>query len=334
MASSERLSWPDRVRAQRAGTLTVVEPERAATVLLLRDAPASEAAPGPHVYLLRRRASMAFAAGMYAFPGGRVDPRDADPATDTGWSGPDATQWAERLGCGTAERARAIVCAAVRETFEESGVLLAGPDASTVVSDTEGPDWHADRMALLEHHTSLSELLARRRLVLRSDLLAAWARWITPAFEERRFDTYFFVASVPAGQYPQDLSGEADHTLWAAAADAVRAYDEGEAAMLPPTHTSLREVAAHRGGAARVLDAAERRPITPITPWAVLEESPDGEPRTTLEWDGPTPGRWSPSTLARRNDSPGQDPPGHRPASPAHPASPARTAPTRGEEHH
>src|SRR3954469_25714240 len=142
--------WPERIRLLSAGELTPVTPRPAATVLLLRDGP--DGAPGgqdgehgangdpygtdgdgdrgahaagPAVYMLRRRASMAFAGGAYAYPGGGVDPRDERMVA---WAGPSRAQWARRLGLdeSDATQAQAIVCAAVRETFEEAGVLLAG----------------------------------------------------------------------------------------------------------------------------------------------------------------------------------------------------------------
>src|SRR6478735_8924674 len=109
--------WPDRIRALAAGELVPVTPRRAATVLLLRDADT-----GPEVHMLRRRTSMAFAGGAYAYPGGGVDPRDEQPVR---WAGPALEEWAERLGLDDPAQAQAVVCAAVRETFEEAGVLLA-----------------------------------------------------------------------------------------------------------------------------------------------------------------------------------------------------------------
>ena len=111
----------EQARAFAAGERTPAEPRDAATVVLMRP---GTTATGPEVYLLRRQASMAFAAGMCVFPGGGVDPRDFDHAV--AWAGPAPAEWAERLGTDEAT-ARALVCAAVRETFEESGVLLAGP---------------------------------------------------------------------------------------------------------------------------------------------------------------------------------------------------------------
>lgn len=217
--------WPDRIRALAAGELTAATPRRAATVMLLRDP--ADAGGLPTVHMLRRRASMAFAGGAYAYPGGGVDPRDDDRLV--GWAGPALESWAERLGVGTAAEAQAVVCAAVRETYEEAGVLLAGPTADTVVGDTTGAEWEADREALIARELSFAEFLDRRGLVLRSDLLGAWARWITPEFEPRRYDTWFFVAALPEGQRTRNASTEADRTVWIAPADAADGYDRGAA---------------------------------------------------------------------------------------------------------
>jgi len=178
-------------RAVIEGNAEPVTPRDAATVMLLRqEAPGGEAGGstagrGFEVYMLRRKPTMAFAPGAYVFPGGSVDLRDADE--EVGWAGPDGAQWGESLAAPP-DLARALVCAAVRETFEESGVLLAGPSADTVVADTTGDDWEEDRRALLDRSLSLAELLARRGLIVRSDLLRPWSRWITPAAEPRRFD--------------------------------------------------------------------------------------------------------------------------------------------------
>src|SRR5882757_7260183 len=125
--------WPDRIRALAEGTLTPVAPKRAATVMLLKDGPTA-----PTVHMLRRRASMAFAGGAYAYPGGGVDPRDDEQHIR--WAGPTRAWWANRLGVDETA-AQAIVCAAVRETYEEAGVLLAGATPDTVISDTTGDAW-------------------------------------------------------------------------------------------------------------------------------------------------------------------------------------------------
>ncbi|MFH9611436.1 NUDIX hydrolase [Streptomyces sp. NPDC017448] len=274
--------WPDRIRALAAGELTAVAPRRAATVMLLRDAGteggAGGAATGPLVHMLRRRTSMAFAGGMYAYPGGGVDPRDDDRLI--GWAGPPLEQWAARLGVATAAEAQAVVCAAVRETFEEAGVLLAGPAPGAVVGDTTGDGWEADRKALVARDLSFADFLERRGLVLRSDLLGAWARWITPEFEPRRYDTWFFVAALPEGQRTRDVSTEADRTEWIAPAEAARRYDAGELLMMPPTVTTLRALTPYRT-AAEALRAAGEQDMAPVLARARLE---DGE--LVLSWPG------------------------------------------------
>lgn len=269
--------WPDRIRALAAGELVVVIPRRAATVMLLRDSGAGGGG-GPAVHMLRRRTSMAFAGGAYAYPGGGVDPRDDDRLVR--WTGPALESWAERLGVGTPVEAQAIVCAAVRETYEEAGVLLAGPTADTVVSDTTGADWEADRRALVARELSFAAFLDRRGLVLRSDLLGAWARWITPEFEPRRYDTWFFVAALPEGQRTRNASTEADRTVWIRPGDAADGYDRGELLMMPPTITTLRALRPY-DSAAQALKAADARDLTPVLAQARLE---GGE--LVLSWPG------------------------------------------------
>jgi 8-oxo-dGTP pyrophosphatase MutT (NUDIX family) len=192
------------------------------------------------VYLLRRTASMAFAPGAFVFPGGSVDLRDAEE--QVGWAGPDPAQWGAALEAPP-DLARALVCAAVRETFEESGVLLAGPQGEPAVADTSGPDWEADRKALLDRSVSLAGLLRQRGLVLRSDLLRPWTRWITPVVEARRYDTRFFAAALPDGQCTRDVGGEADEVAWLRPADAVAMARRKEITLMPPTAVTLAELA-------------------------------------------------------------------------------------------
>jgi 8-oxo-dGTP pyrophosphatase MutT (NUDIX family) len=242
--------------------------------MLLRD---TDHGPGPVVHMLRRRASMAFAGGAYAYPGGGVDPRDDDRRIR--WAGPSLAAWATRLGVDE-PAAQAIVCAAVRETFEEAGVLLAGPTEDTVVGDTTGEDWEKDRAALAGHELSFAEFLDRRGLVLRSDLLGAWARWITPEFETRRYDTFFFVAVLPEGQRARNVSTEADRTVWTRPADAAAGYDKGELLMMPPTISTLRTLEAF-SSAADALAAAPGRDLTPVLAEARLV---DGS--VELVWPG------------------------------------------------
>ena len=257
-------------RFQAEGAVPAV-PRVAATVLLLR--PEGD---GFEVYMIRRVAAMTFG-GMYAFPGGGVDRSDSE--AHLGWAGPDPAAWGERLGLDPSA-AQAVVCAAAREVFEEAGVLLAGPDPDTVVGDVSGDDWETARQDLEGRQVGFADLLAGRGLTLRSDLLLPWSRWITPEFEPRRFDTYFFVALLPDGQRTRDVSGEADHTLWLRPADALARAQAGELTMLPPTMVTLAEVAAAGDLAGVARAAAERDPGTPILPH--IDGLDGAEPRFRL----------------------------------------------------
>ena len=263
------VEWSERIAAYLDGRLAPEPARLAATVVLLRDS-GDSASAAPDVYLLKRSPTMSFAGGRYAFPGGRVDPRDSDASV--AWAGPSAEEWGRRFGCSAAD-ARALVCAAVRETFEETGVLFAGPAPDSIVASTDDEAWEADRHALETRELSLTELLARRSLVLRTDLLGAWSRWVTPDFEPRRYDTAFFIAALPPGQHPRDVSGEADGTLWTPASRAAADHAAGTVLMLPPTIATLREIASYPD-AASVLDAASARSLKPIK--ADAERREDG----------------------------------------------------------
>jgi 8-oxo-dGTP pyrophosphatase MutT (NUDIX family) len=291
-----RLDWFGDKLAQRladleAGRIAPATPRDAATVMLLRPAGADAAggavdgavggadgAAGVEVLMLRRVAAMKFAPGAYVFPGGAVDPVDFDP--QIGWHGPDPAEFGARLGAPP-ELARALVCAAVRETFEEAGVLLAGaPDGGPLagpsgLSEPSGPSWEEDRAALVAGALTLAELLSRRGLVLRADLLVPWARWITPEGEPRRFDARFFAAPLPVGQVATGHAAESDRIAWLRPAAAIAAARAGEMSMLPPTATTLNDFAL--AGAVAAGDAVDailaRRPvIEPVMPRLVLED--------------------------------------------------------------
>jgi 8-oxo-dGTP pyrophosphatase MutT (NUDIX family) len=218
----------------------------AATVMLLR-----ERAGGVEVFAFRRVARMAFAPGMLVFPGGSVDAADADP--DLPWDAPvDAA-------------AAPVLAAAVRETFEECGVLLAvdpagrAPDAAELAS----PAWEERRTGLAEGRLALAGVLAATGLRAAGSALRPWARWVTPAFEQRRFDTWFYLARLPAGQEARDLGGEGERATWLEPADAVERHRAGELPMFPPTLVCLEELAA--GGSVDALLATPRQ-VRPVSP--------------------------------------------------------------------
>ena len=241
-------------------------PRHASTVVLLRTG-----AHGPEVYLLRRVKAMAFAGGMHVFPGGSVDPADA--TADIGWAGPPPSWWAAQFGADE-QLGRALVCAAVRETFEESGILLAGTSADALLADVSSDEWEEERRALEAREHSLSELLTRRGLVLRADLLRPMAHWITPEIEPKRFDTRFFLAELPAGQVCRAVGGEADERVWVRPGEALA----GGFHLMPPTVAVLRAVAEHADVPAAL---AATRTIAPILPVVVV--AADGTVHLSVE---------------------------------------------------
>lgn len=279
------------------GRAEPVEPRDAATVVLVRAS--SEPAAGPEVYLLLRRASMAFAAGMAVFPGGGVDPRDFDAdIADAAWAGPSEEEWAVRLGVEP-DRARALVCAAVRETFEESGVLLAGPTDSEVVADTTGEDWESDRHALESRSLAFTDFLTRRGLVLRTDLLGVWDAWVTPDFEPRRYRTWFFAAVLPEGQRTRDVSTESSSVSWKPALGAAQEVEAGTLAMMPPTYLNCLDIA-RCADPADVLAVAAGRRATMFQP--TLEPLDAADP--DAGWTLAVPDRLRPLAAARRDHLP------------------------------
>ncbi|MFC9356087.1 NUDIX hydrolase [Rhodococcus sp. NPDC057014] len=252
---------------------TDVAPKDASTVILIRDAAAGAAASGIEVFLLRRVKGMAFAGGMTVFPGGGVDPSDAEAEVD--WAGPSVDWWAGRFSTDAAH-AKALVCAAVRETFEECGVLLAGPSADTVVADTSR--YAQARTQLESRELSFSDFLKRESLVLRADLLRPWANWITPVGEGRRYDTRFFVAAAPQGQIADGATSEAEEVQWQSPAAALAHWQGGGSILLPPTWSQLTALSAF-GSVADVLAAEPEIPV--ILPTLIT-----GEEQLRVEFPG------------------------------------------------
>jgi 8-oxo-dGTP pyrophosphatase MutT (NUDIX family) len=234
-------------------------PRPAATVMLVRDKRAGLAGE-IEVFLMRRHSAMDFVAGVMVFPGGGVDDRDRN--ADIAWYGPEPSWWAERFGVEH-DLAEALVCAAARETFEESGVLFAGPagDPDGIVNDTS--IYHESRLALADNSLSFGEFLRREKLVLRADLLRPWANWVTPKEERtRRYDTYFFVGALPEGQRADGENTEADRAFWSTPQAGLDEFAQGRSFLLPPTWTQLDSL---NGRTVAEVLAVERK-IVSVTP--------------------------------------------------------------------
>ncbi len=227
----------------------------AATVMLVRDT-----VDGIAVFLMRRHSGMQFAAGVMVFPGGGVDDRDRN--ADIAWTGPEPAWWAERFGVQP-DLAEALVCAAARETFEETGVLFAGPadDPQGIVGDASV--YRESRAALADRTLSFADFLRRENLLLRADLLRPWANWVTPEAERtRRYDTYFFVGALPEGQRADGENTESDRAGWSTPRDAIDDFAAGRTFLLPPTWTQLDSLDGHTVSDVLTM----QRQIVPVQP--------------------------------------------------------------------
>jgi len=252
----------------------VAPPADAATVILLRETKVLEA------FLLRRHARSSFMSNHYVFPGGRVDDADGAPEALARVTG--RTPEAAAAECGApAQRALAIQLAAVRELFEEAGVLLARDTAGAVVrfEGERAERFRAHRRALWDNQTTLAAILAAEELTVALDLMGYWARWITPSLEPKRFDARFFVAELPAGQTPLHDQRETVAELWLEPREAT-----GAAVRLPPPTLRNLEDLATLGSLAAVRAESERRARTPL-PIMPRVSQDDGRIALLLPWD-------------------------------------------------
>ncbi|MET0579377.1 MAG: NUDIX hydrolase, partial [Ilumatobacteraceae bacterium] len=208
----------------------------AATVVLVRDV-APGTTDGVEVFVLRRTANAAFAAGMYVFPGGRVDEIDGADSLEPYCDGLDDATASALLGIERGGLAYWV--AAVRECYEEAGLLLArtrdgGPP----------PIVAGERSAVHAGTLSMEELCRRHDLVLDLSAIRYVAHWVTPFGESsRRFDTRFFLAAAPEGQVGVHDGAELDDSMWVTPRQAIATAEDGGLLLMPPTITNLRFIA-------------------------------------------------------------------------------------------
>jgi 8-oxo-dGTP pyrophosphatase MutT (NUDIX family) len=216
-------------------------PRAASTILLLRDGPT-----GLEVFMVVRHHEIDFASGALVFPGGRMEVADAELA-------PEGAPFADGLD-GTA---RALRIAAIREAFEECGVLLARPAG-------EERFVPAERASALDRSAPFAGLMARERLLPATDALVPFARWITPAFLPKRFDTHFFLALAPPDHALAHDGRETVDSLWIAPRDALEGKSE-RFKLLFPTERNLWKLARHTDGVS-ALAAARAAPVVTVLP--------------------------------------------------------------------
>jgi 8-oxo-dGTP pyrophosphatase MutT (NUDIX family) len=248
---SERLP-PGFAESIERPPATPIVPQPAATAVLLRDGPT-----GLEVLLLKRHRASGFVPGAYVFPGGRVD------------AGDRLVQWD-----GPVEPPAEYWIAAVREVFEETGVLLArttnGEWAGSSDQDASLESW---REQLMQDKTSLGELLSQNSFRLDPDALAYMAHWITPVPEPRRYDTRFFLARLPEAATVRADSREMTDAQWLSPATALNRFEAGSLPMVFPTVKTLQSLRAY-GSADDAVATFRNRTITPILP--TLVRTPDG----------------------------------------------------------
>ncbi len=238
----------------------------AATIVLMRDGDA-----GPEVLLLRRARHAGFVPGAYVFPGGRVDARDAGQEVVAHLDGLDAAAAAERLELPDADPpALAYYLAALREAFEETGILVGrGVDGSEPATAAEDPTVDALRSDLMADRVGFVETLERMRCRLDGGAVEYLAHWITPEPEPRRYDTRFFAARVRGGAAPVIDAREMTDAVWLTPAAAIGRYHEGALPMVFPTIRTLQDLRAFDSVDAILADLRMRR-IPTIMPRLVV----------------------------------------------------------------
>jgi 8-oxo-dGTP pyrophosphatase MutT (NUDIX family) len=237
--------------------LSASRPPLAATVLLLRDV-----AGALEVFMVVRHHEIDFAAGAMVFPGGKVDESDRPPHVG------DVVSGASDL----TDEDVAVRIAAIREAFEESGVLLARRSGATdVVSAAEALELGSRyRVALASGEISLSEVARREGLVLSCELLVPFAHWITPVGMPKRFDTHFFLAVAPNEQLAMHDGSESVDSTWTAPNAALTESDAGRLTIIFPTRMNLQKLARSRT-VADALETAGRSRVVTVMPEVDLE---------------------------------------------------------------
>ncbi len=233
----------------------IVTPRLASTILLLRDS----AAKGEiEVFMMVRHHQIEFNSGALVFPGGSIDKNDKEIAVSSAlYSG----------GEGLDETALGFRIAAIRETFEESGILLARPKGSASLVDAKraGEIEAAHRADLCEGKTNFAQVLADNAMVLALDELVPYAHWITPEGMPKRFDTWFFLAAAPPEQVGAHDGKESTDSIWVSPREALDGGENGRFKLPFPTTRNLIKLG-KQGGVKTALDDSRGKKIVTVTP--------------------------------------------------------------------
>lgn len=224
----------------------------AATIMLLRDD------RGPlEVFMVQRHHQIDFATGALVFPGGKTEAGDRNPALRGYCTGADAFD----------DESLALRVSAVRETFEECGVLVARARGETAILDEARvrPLETELRDELIAGRTGMLELAESRRLELATDLMVPFAHWITPEFMPKRFDTYFYLVPAPSDQVAGHDGHESVDSIWIRPADAIAEGKAGRRTIIFPTMCNLMKLA-RSSSVAEALERARSEPVVTVQP--------------------------------------------------------------------
>ena len=239
-----------------------ITPVPSATVTLVRDT-----AAGVEVLMMQRNLQSVFVPGMYVFPGGALDAADGAPELNALCSGMADSQASNTLGIPTG--GLAYWTAAIRESFEEAGLLI-GYDETAGLVALDTPDlaerYRQHRHALNQGTRGLLEILRAERLTLAVDQLVYFSHWITPVSAPRRYDTRFFVAAAPPAQSPLHDNHETISHVWVRPATALDRHRKNDFKMRFPTTRTLEEFAAYDSVGALMAAMRAKRNIPAILP--------------------------------------------------------------------
>ena len=248
--------------------MSIALPRLASTVVLIRPS-----ARGLEVFLVRRRDSIAFMGGAHVFPGGRVDEGDYSADAESWCDG--SAEAASRIVDRDPRESLAFYVAAVRELFEEAGVLLARDTSGDITAIPAASRGRFDgyRREVTAGTLTVREIVSRERLRLALDQLVVFAHWVTPEIEARRFDTHFFLALAPPGQDAAHDDGETSDGIWIEPHAATERSLNGDIALPPPTWTTLRAL-------------TRCRDVNEAWQWARTQRLPRIQPRVIEHPDG------------------------------------------------
>ena len=233
----------------------VVKPRPASTILLLRDAAARREI---EVFMMVRHYEIDFNSGALVFPGGSVDKGDneiiANPALYSGGEGMDAGELSFRI-------------AAIRETFEESGILLARPKGSTALVDAKRASEieATHRAELSEGKITFLKVLTDNGMLIALDELVPYAHWITPEGMPKRFDTWFFLAAAPPDQLGAHDGKESTDSIWVSPREALEGGETGRFKLPFPTTRNLIKLGKQNSVKAALDDSKGKKVVT-VTP--------------------------------------------------------------------